>query len=103
MGETGPADFLQCRLDAHRRIEDRRRCANDGRWDGCALAEQVTPVRLAARLDLDWCHFEQSHGDLVKSGGPTATELELYLADRLAPVAASRANFTLVDCRFYSR
>ena len=102
MGKAGPADLLQCRLDAHHRIENNGRCMND-RWGGHdARPEPVASLRLAARLDLDRCHFEQPHGNLIKRGGVTAAELELDLADRLGPAAATCTDFALVDCRRYA-
>ena len=60
------------------------------------LAEQVAPLRLAAWLDVDRRHIEQSHGDIIESGSVAALEFEFDLADRLGLAAAGRADFTLV-------
>src|SRR5207302_8360328 len=71
----------------------------DRRYGRITLAEQVSPLRLAAWLDLDRGHFEQPHSYLIKSGGVAAREFKLNLADRLACLTTGRADFTLVDCR----
>ena len=103
MGEARPADFLQSRLDGHRRIEGDRFGVNDRRCRLRVVAKPVAPLRLAARLDADRCHIEQSQGDVIKSSGVTAPQFELDLADRLGLVAAGGADLALVDRSLYSR